>query len=60
MSVQEIEQVIKGLSRTEIEQLQAWIRDYLEDELEFTEEFQTSIERGKRDIAEGRTRVRQP
>jgi hypothetical protein len=59
-TVQEIESAIRKLPRAEIEALQAWIQDYLEDEKEFTKEFQASIERGKRDIAEGRTRTRQP
>jgi hypothetical protein len=60
MSIQEIEKAIKGLPREKIEELQIWIQDYLEDERQLTDEFQASIERGKRDIAEGRTRTRQP
>ena len=34
MSIQQIEEAIKGLSRAEIEELRAWIEDYLEDERE--------------------------
>jgi hypothetical protein len=56
-TVQEIESAICKLLRTEIEALQSWIQDYLEDEKELTGEFQASTERGKRDIAEGRTRI---
>ena len=59
-TVQEIESAIRNLSRKEIEQISGWIQDLLEDEKEFTDEFKASIERGKRDIAEGRTRVRRP
>ncbi|MCG3147911.1 MAG: hypothetical protein PCFJNLEI_01352 [Verrucomicrobiae bacterium] len=60
MSIQEIEKVIQGLSRSEVEELQGWIQDYLEDDREMTAEFKASIERGRQDIAEGRVRVRQP
>jgi predicted outer membrane protein len=59
-NVQEIEQAIRTLPRTEIERLRNWIEDYLEDQLELTEEFKTKIEQGKRDIAQGRVRTRQP
>ena len=59
MSIQEIEKVIQSLSRQEIEELQGWIQDYLEDERELTDEFKASIERGRQDIAQGRLRVRQ-
>lgn len=59
MSIQEIEKAIQELPRTEVAQLQDWIAGYLEDELEFTDEFKASIERGKRDLAEGRVRIPQ-
>jgi predicted transcriptional regulator len=59
-NVQEIEQAIRTLPRTEIERLRSWIEDFLEDQLEVSEEFQAKIDSGKRDIAEGRVRTRQP
>lgn len=59
-NVQEITEVIRALPRCEIEELREWIEDYLEDQLEFTEEFAASIERGKKDLAEGNVRVRKP
>lgn len=59
-TIQEIESAIKRLPRAEVARLQAWIQDYLEDELEFTDEFKASIARGKHDVAEGRTRIRKP
>jgi hypothetical protein len=59
MSIQEIEKVIQGMSRQEVEELQGWIQDFLEDERELTDGFKASIERGRRDVAEGRVRVRQ-
>jgi hypothetical protein len=57
--VQEIEQAIRSLPRPEVEQLREWIENFLEDQLELTDEFKASIERGKRDIAEGNIRVRE-
>jgi hypothetical protein len=59
-SVQEIEKAIQGLSRQELEALQDWIQNYLEDDRELTPEFQASIEQGKRDIAQGKYRVHKP
>lgn len=52
-TVPEIESAVRRLPREAAEKLQAWLQDYLEDELELTNEFKTSIERGKQDIAEG-------
>jgi hypothetical protein len=57
MSIQQIEEAIKGLPTDEIEMLRAWIEEYLEDEREITKDFAASIERGRRDIAEGRIRI---
>jgi hypothetical protein len=57
--VQEIEQAIRTLPRREVEQLREWIENFLEDQFEFTDEFAASIDRGKKDIAEGNIRVRE-
>ena len=57
--VQEIERAIRTLPRREVEQLREWIENFLEDQHEFTDEFTASIERGKKDIAEGNIRVRE-
>ena len=54
----EIESAIQKLSPAEVKELANWIEDYLEDELEMTDEFKVGIERGKQDIAAGRTRMR--
>lgn len=59
-TVQEIESAIRKLPRSEIEKVSEWIQDLLDDQQEFTDEFKASIERGKRDITEKRTRVRKP
>lgn len=57
--VQEIEQAIRTLPRPEIEKLREWIENFLEDQLDLTDEFTTSIDRGKKDIAGGNVRVRE-
>ena len=58
-TVQEIERAIQTLPRQEVERLREWIENYLEDQLEVTDEFAAQIERGKKDIAEGNIRVRE-
>jgi hypothetical protein len=45
--VQEIEQAIRSLPRPEVEQLRECIENFLEDQLEPTDEFKARIERGK-------------
>ena len=56
----EIAQAIRSLPRGEAEEIREWLEDYLEDQLEVSEEFAASIERGKKDIAGDRiTRVRE-
>ncbi len=57
--VQEIEQAIRTLPRREVEQLREWIESFLKGQLELTDEFASSINRGKKDIAEGNVRVRE-
>jgi hypothetical protein len=59
-NVSEIAQVIRALPRRDAEELREWLEDYLEYQLELTEEFAASIERGKKDIAEGNVRLRKP
>ena len=58
-NVQEIEQAIQTLPRSEVERLREWIENYLEDQLDVTDEFAARIERGKKDITEGNVRVRE-
>jgi hypothetical protein len=59
-TVLELAQAICALPRRDVEELREWIEDYLEDQLEFTDEFAASVERGKKDIAEGNVRIRNP
>jgi hypothetical protein len=37
--------------------LHDWLEDYLEDQLEISDEFYAKIDRGKRDISDGRVRI---
>ena len=58
-TVQEIESAISHLPVAEQRQIQEWLEDALEDQLEFTEEFQTRIECSEKEMAAGlRPRVR--
>ena len=59
-NVKEIESAIQTLGRTELQELVAWIENYLEDQMDFTDEFKASIEQGRCDIAEGRVRIMNP
>ena len=59
-TVQEIEAVIPQLSRDEVEELRAWIEDYLEDQLELTDEVKAKLDQSRREIAEGNYTTRQP
>ncbi len=58
-SVHEIEEAIQALRRPDVERLREWIENYLEDQLEVSDEFAARIERGKADISEGHIRVRE-
>jgi hypothetical protein len=59
-TVQEIEAAIPRLSRAELEQLRAWFEDYLEDQLELTDEVKAKLDESRREIATGRYNTRQP
>ncbi len=59
-TVQEIEAAIPKLSHAEIESLRAWIDDFLEDQLELTDEVKAKRDQSRREIAEGRYTTRQP
>lgn len=59
-TVQEIEAVISRLSRPEIEEIRAWIDDFLEDQLELTDDVKAKLEQSRREIAAGNFTTRQP
>jgi hypothetical protein len=60
MSAAEIRKEVQRLTRAEQEALRDWLENLLEDRLELKDEFKAEIEAGKKDIAEGRYRIRKP
>jgi mRNA-degrading endonuclease RelE of RelBE toxin-antitoxin system len=57
--VEQIESELRKLSQTELRQIRDWLDDLIEDELEFTPEFEESIRRAKQEMADGKfTRIR--
>jgi hypothetical protein len=59
--VEQMEAELRKLSQAELRQIREWLDDLIEDELEFTPEFERSIEQSERDMLEGKTaRVREP
>jgi hypothetical protein len=59
-TVKEIQAAIPNLSREEIEQIRTWIDDYLEDQLELTDEVKAKLDRSRGEIAAGQYTTRQP
>ena len=59
-TVKEIQAAIPTLSREEIEQIRTWIDDYLEDQLELTDDVKTKLDQSRREIAAGQYTTRQP
>lgn len=59
--VEQIEAELQKLSQAELCQIRNWLDDLLEDELEFTPEFEASIRKSEREMADGASpRVREP
>jgi hypothetical protein len=59
-TLEQVEEQVKLLSKSDRAILLDWLGNMLEDELEITDEFKAKIERGEQDIREGRVRVRKP
>ena len=49
--VEQMESELRKLSLAELRQIRAWLDDFIEDELEFTAEFENSIQQSERDMA---------
>ena len=59
--VEQMESELRKLSQAELRQIREWLDDFIEDELEFTSEFENSIQQSERDMAAGKAvRVREP
>jgi hypothetical protein len=52
-TVKEIEAAIPRLSRAEIEEFRAWFEDFLEGQLELTDEVKAKLDQARGEIAQG-------
>ena len=60
-TVQALESELLKLSPAEMRQIRDWLDDLLEDQLEFTDEFEAEIQQSERDMAAGKpSRKRDP
>lgn len=59
-TVQEIQAAIPKLSREEVVQIREWIDDYLEDQLDLTDEVKAKLDQSRREIQDGQFTTRQP
>jgi hypothetical protein len=58
--VEQMESELRKLSQAELRQISEWLDDLIEDELQFTPEFERSVEQAERDMADGKSaRVRE-
>jgi len=53
--VEQMEAELRKLYQGELRQIREWLDDLIEDDLEFTPEFERSISQAERDMAEGRS-----
>jgi hypothetical protein len=59
--VEKLEAELRTLSQSDLRRIRIWLDNLIEDDLEFTDEFEAAIQRAERDIASGKhTRVREP
>ena len=59
--VEQMESELRKLSQSELRQIRGWLDDLIEDDLEFTPEFERTIQQAERDMADKKSaRVREP
>jgi hypothetical protein len=59
--VEQMESELRKMSKMELREMREWLDNIIEDELEFTPEFEKAIQRSERDMADGRSsRMREP
>jgi hypothetical protein len=59
--VEKMESELRKLSQAELRQIREWLDDLIEDELEFTPEFEQLIRQAERDMTDGKSaRVHEP
>ena len=59
-TVKEIQAAIPKLSREQVEEIRQWIDDYLEDQLESTDDVKAKLDQSRREIAAGQYTTREP
>jgi predicted nuclease with TOPRIM domain len=52
-SVKEIESALTRLSLEDLQAVRDWLDDFIEDQLEVSDEFKAKIQRAKQEIADG-------
>ncbi len=60
MSVREIESAIHQLQPAELHELRVWFEDFVEDQLELTDEVKAKLDESRSDIANDRYTVGPP
>ena len=59
--VEQIEAELQSLSPAELKRVRDWLNDFVEDRLEFSEDFEAAIQESEREMAAGlRPRARKP
>lgn len=59
--VELMEAELRKLSQAELRQIREWLDDMIEEELQFTPEFERAVEQAERDMTGGKSaRVREP
>ena len=59
--VEQVESELRKLSQAELRQIRDWLDDVIEDELQFTREFESSIRQSEREMVSGKSaRLREP
>lgn len=60
-TVAQIEAELANLTQAELREVRDWLDDMIEDDLEFTPEFQSALQQSEREMKQGlRPRTRQP
>ena len=50
-----MESELRKLSQAELRQIRGWLDDIIEDEMEFTPEFEHTVQQAERDMANGKS-----
>jgi ABC-type phosphate transport system ATPase subunit len=59
-TVKEIQEALPKLSRHEVEELRDWIDDYLESQMELSDETKAKLDQSRADFSSGQYSTRQP